>query len=363
MRKWYLASAFFLKTYMTKKIIIPVLLIVLFILIIVFTMIRKNKVTDLESAYLISPTAQEIKKRIWKDIKFNKVGESDEFITSLHMLFGGNKNIYVADNNHKIIRIFNLKAIMIGSIGEGEGRGPKEFSIIIDVLADQMDRIWIMDGQNNRATIYDTKKNEISNIIDFPFVFSKVIPIDDSKYWVQKRFNNQIEKYSISGQHIGNLKPIVDDPALWSFVLENYSVQAPDGSIIQAQYHTNMFIKYSAEGELIYFRKPIHFLGLPSIDPYYANEVGNMNTVDFSSWKQITKSPQVVDTTIQLFIHQKIDENDNWKQGFIDVYNLSNGKYLYSYELPERLESIAVSEGFLAGISEELGKLIVWSLK
>jgi hypothetical protein len=347
---------------MKNKILLSIAFIILFISIIIFISSRKSKVTDLDAAFIEQPTPQKIEKRIWRSINFEEIGKSDEFISSLHMHFGYDNKIYVADNNVKALKKFDLNGILIKSIGKNEGRGPEEFSIIVDILNDRLGRIWIMDDQNNRATIYNSKNDTISKIIDFPFVFNRIVPIDDSEYWVQKRFDNQLQKYSLSGQHIEDLHPIVDDPELWSFVLESYSALASDGSVIQSQYHTNMFLRYSKEGKIIYYREPIIFLGLPNIDPYYANEVGIMNTVDFSSWKQITRNPQVVDTSIHLFVHQKMAETDKWKQGFIDVYNLNNGDYLYSYELPESLESIAVSKNHIAGISEKQGKLIVWRL-
>ncbi|MEX0610271.1 MAG: 6-bladed beta-propeller [Balneolaceae bacterium] len=345
-RSWFITSVF----------------IALFFLILTFILTRSKRATDLEKAFLQQPVPQSVEDRIWKEMEFEKIGISTEFISSLHMRFGQGRHIYVADNNEKVVKQFDLKGELIHSFGKGEGKGPGEFLVIIDIMIDQAGNLWALDGRNNRVTIFNTEKEEDWKILNFPEVFIRVIPVGSEGYWLERRFDNQMKKHMLSGEYVNDAEAIVDAPSLWSFVLESYSALAPDGSVVQSQFHTNMFLKFSQKGKLLYFRKPIDHKGLPDIEPYYANEVGHMNTVNFSSWEQTTQNPQVVNNTIQLFVHQKIKNSDEWHAGFIDVYNLEDGNYLYSYELPERLEAVTRSGNHLAGISEELGKIMIWKL-
>tara|TARA_R110000868_G_scaffold238206_1_gene492712 strand:+ start:364 stop:1410 length:1047 start_codon:yes stop_codon:yes gene_type:complete len=345
---------------MSKRFYVLLFLGVLFGLILGFILIRSNKTTDLNKEFVQLPVPQDFNSRTWKDIRFKKNGISEGFISSLHMRISQNNYVFVADNNEKVINQFNLDGKLKQSFGKGEGRGPGEFLGIIDIMIDQSGNIWGLDDRNNTVTVFDVNDSENFEVLNFPEVFNRVIPAGNNSYWLERKFDNQMKKYSLSGEYLGDAEAIVETPTLWSFVLESYAALTLDGSVIQSQYHTNLFLKYSKEGKILFFREPIEFLGYPKIDPYYANEVGKMNTVDFTSWKQITRNPQVVNNTIQLFVHQKVGNRDNWRKGFMDVYSLENGDYLYSYELPERLESVAISSDYLAGISEELGKVVVW---
>lgn len=346
---------------MSKSIKILFLFIVFFICVLLFFTFRSNKVTDLDSAFISPPVSQELTKRNWKDLVFKEVGNSEDFIYSHHMRFDNKDQIYIADNDLKLIKKFDIEGNLIDVLGKGEGRGPEEFLIIVDLFVDNQNNIWALDDRNNRATIFREDSLKV-DILDFSKVFNRVIPINRNEYWFQERFNNLIKIYNSNDQQIGQTEKIVSDPELWSFVLESFAALAPNNDVILSQYHTNLFIKYSKNGDVVYFRKPIEFSGFPKIDPYYANEVGTINTVDFSSWKQITKNPQIVGNTIQFHINKKEIGSEDWDKFFVDVYDLKNGNYLYSYDLPERLQSLAISTGHLAGISEEQGNLKVWKI-
>lgn len=341
---------------------IKISFILFFICAISFFTLRSNKVTDLNSAFISPPLSQELTQRNWKNLELEEVGNSEDFIYSHHMRFDKKNQIYIADNDLKIIKIFDLKGNLLDTLGKGEGRGPEEFLIIVDLFVDNQNNIWAMDDRNNRATIFREDSIEATTL-DFSKVFNRIIPLNINEYWFQERFNNLIKIYNSDNLQIGQTEEIVNDPELWSFVLESFAALAPNNDVILSQYHTNLFIRYSKNGDVVYFRKPIEFLGFPKIDPYYANEVGTMNTVDFSSWEQITKNPQVVENTIQFYINQKIIGEEDWNKFFVDVYDFENGNYLYSYELPERLQSLAISSTHLAGITEKEGKLKIWKVK
>lgn len=338
------------------------LVVSLFCIVFIFISTRSKNVTDLDNAFLQKPVPQKIQNRIWKEMKFNKIGISEEFISSLHMRIDQNNFIYIADNNSKVIKQYNTNGKLVNVFGNGEGKGPGEFLIIFDILIDRSGRLWALDDRNNRVIIFNTENEEDWEILNFAEAFNRITPVNNDTYWLENKYNNQMKEYLFADKFVKDIETTTENPELWSYVLESYSALIPDGGILQSQYHTNMFLKYSEEGKIIYFREPIEFQGLPKINPYYANEVGRMNTVDFSTWQQITRNPQIVDNTIQLFVHKKINNSDEWYPGFIDVYDIENGNYLYSYKLPDDLESLAISENYIAGISTDLGKLIIWKL-
>jgi len=348
---------------MKRKVYIGLIFLGLFTLILFFTLTRSVSVTDLHSAYLYDPIPQDRSERIWRDIQFEKFRVSDDFISSSHMRYGQDGFIYVADNNERVVKQFDSDGNQRAVFGKGEGRGPGEFLIIIDILLDLSGNLWVLDGRNARITIFNTKDQEDWKVMGFSELFEKVIPVGNDEYWFEPRFGMQMRKYTLSDEYIGMVQALVDDPPLWSIVLAGFYAVSPNNDVIQSQYFTNQIIKYSPDGELLFARKAIEDPELPKIDPYYANDVARINTVDITTRQQISINPQVVSNTIQIYVLQRDEKNRTWHQGFMDVYDLENGDYLYSYELPERFESVAVSEQYFAGVSEELGRLVVWEMK
>lgn len=326
-------------------------------------MIREKSVTNLESAYILNPIPQVDKERVWLDMDFLEVGISNEFISSSHMRFDDNGNVYIADNNDKTVKRFDLNANLNKTYGKGEGRGPGEFLIIIDLQLSEDNKLWIVDDRNNRVTIFDIENDQSWDILNLDYTFNKILPIGIDHYWFERKFNNQMEIYNLFGDFLGRVEPIVNDTQLWAYVLEGFYTLIPGGGVVQSQYHTNKIVKYSRNGEVIFFREPIEYSGLPKINPHYANDVARINTVDFTSWLQVTSDPQVADNYLHVFVKQKDIHSNEWRDGFIDIYDLSSGDYHFSYHLPVRVETLAISNTHIAGISEELGRLLIWEVQ
>lgn len=348
---------------MRQILYIALIVVFLFLSILSFVIFREKSVTDLETAYISNPIPQVDKKRVWIGMDFREVGISNEFISSSHMRFDENDYIYIADNNDQTVKRFDLNAEINKTYGKGEGRGPGEFLTIIDLLIGEDKKLWVVDDRNNRVTIFDTENDQSWNILNLEYAFNKILPLGSENYWFERKFNNQMEIYHISGEFLGRVEPIVNDPQLWAYVLEGFYALISGGGVVQSQYHTNKIVKYSRNGEILFFREPIEFLGLPKINPHYANDVARINTVDFSSWLQVTSDPQVAGSFLHVFVKQKDFQSNEWEDGFIDVYNLTSGDYQFSYHLPERVETLAISSTHIAGISEELGRLLIWEVK
>ena len=337
-------------------------LVILFILFLA----RTKTVIDLESAWIMEPVKQKETKRIWKKIEFKETGTSEELIDSDKMIFGPDNNIYVADLSLFVIKKYDITSKFIISLGKGEGRGPGEFLDISNIRTDTFGNVWALDPFNSRVTIlYPSKPNEWK-IIEIPFIPLNIIPLHNDKYLLEERFDGHLRRYTISGKVESEFDRIVDDQSLWSAVLYSRYTVGTDQSIIAVQHDLNNLIRYSGDGKIQYFRKPIDPPDYPKIDPYYANEVGKVNSVDYRTWKQVSRDVFTVGSSIHVFIIDQFVWHENSvksRKKIMDVYDIDTGDYLYSYNLPEQLQTVAVSETHLAGISEELGKLVIWEVE
>ncbi|MGF1669782.1 MAG: 6-bladed beta-propeller [Balneolaceae bacterium] len=316
----------------------------------------------------MQPVEQTLKERQWRDFEFRESGVSAEFLESNNMVFKSDSILYAEDLNNLVVNIYDTKARLINSLGAGNGRGPGEFLHISDLRIDESGNVWALDPMNNRATILNPKNKDNFQIIEFPVVPLRVLPVGTTEYLLEKRFDNYIKRYTLSGDFIDQMEVLVDDPPLWSGVLVSNFTMAPDKSIISALIHINYLVKYSVTGTIEYFRKPISSPDFPKIEPYYANDVGRVNSVDYTSWEQTTSGVHIVGDEIHVLIRNNFvwfphEQRVESRRETVDVYNLENGDYQYSYKLPKQLQSMAVSNTHLAGIPENLGKLVIWEVK
>lgn len=353
---------------MKTKVWISVIFISLCLMLFYFFKQKNKSITDLEGAWIVQPVEQTLKERQWRDFEFIESGVTTEFLESSNMIFESDSILYAEDLNNFVVKIYDTEARLINSLGAGNGRGPGEFLHISDLRIDESGNVWALDPMNNRATILNSKNKDDFQIIEFPVVPLRVIPVGTKEYLLEKRFDNYIKRYTLSGDFIDQLDVLVDDPPLWSGVLVSNFAIAPDKSLISALIHINYLVKYSASGDIEYFRKPISPPDIPKILPYFANDAGRVNSVDYTSWEQTTSSVHIVGVEIHVLIRDNFvwfphEQRVESRRKTVDVYNLENGDYKYSYKLPCQLQSMTVSKTYLAGIPENLGKLVIWKVK
>jgi len=347
--------------------VVSSILSVFLILLLIFLQ-RTKSITDLHNSWIIQPEDQIIEKRSWRNVKFIEAGISDDFITSDNLIFGPDGYLYAEDLDRLIVNKYDMDGSVIQQVGKGEGEGPGEFRSITDIEIDSDGNIWALDPLLTRATVFKPGYKDLWMILEFPAIPHKVIPLNSDEYLKEERFGGYIERYTYSGELTGKLPVLVDDPPLWSNVLTSIYSKSIDGSIVAVQIFTNYLVRYSKEGKIKYYRKSVSSPDIPKIDPYYANDAGRVNSVDYRSWKQTSRDVHIVDNAIHVFIikdYKWIPEENRFEseRESVDVYDLETGNYLYSYKIPLELQTMAVSETHLAGIPEELGKLVIWEVQ
>lgn len=340
-----------------------------FLLVFLFFFNKKESVTDLDAAYLEQPIEQTMSEREWREPGFEKTSTETNFIPDSPLQFSSNGFLYVVDREEVKVNKITPQAQLMSQFGAGEGRGPGEFTAMTDLFFDpETEFLWLRDPANNRITIFNPNDSDDWTILELPEMASRVIPVGDDEYWLASFTSDvQFTRYSISGDIEGRTDNLVNDPSLWSVVLQNVVDISATGEIVQVHHHTNTLAGYSREGVLQFFRKPIAPTSLPTIIPYYANNDANrVNSVDPLTSVQVSRVVQIVGNTFHVYANQRDEQQDvfppEFLPGYVDVYDLEEGDYLYSYRLPETFTNFgfAVSETHIAGINSETGELEIW---
>lgn len=339
-----------------------ILFFAFFLSVFLFTINRNRNLTDLEKNLIIQPVEQSQKERIWKDMQFNYIASYSNLINPTWINADRNGFIYTADfGEAKVIKI-NLNGELIEKFGRGRGNGPGEFSLMTDLKIDHLNRIWVPDPRNARVTIFS--EPDSFKIINSEYNPSKANPVDIDRYLIRDHFGGLFIKSIKNDETVINVQPVISEIRAWSYVLDNVLSQpASDGSSMATFYYTNYLLKYSKNGQIEFFRKPIEPPPLPVINPP-ASGNSSINSIPDSSILQETSSPVIQDDTFHVLVQTRKKPNDEWLPKFVDVYDFENGNYLYSYHLPDSNNTYSAftiyNEYFIALSNTDLPKIDIW---
>jgi len=347
---------------MLRYPLLILLFLAFFLSVFLFTINRNRSLTDLEKNLIVQPVEQSQKKRDWKNIKFNHVASYSNLINPTWINTDRDGFIYTADFGEARVSKINLNGELIEKFGRGRGNGPGEFNLMTDLKIDYLNRIWIPDPRNSRITIFS--EPDSFKIIDSEYNPSKANPVDINHYLIRDHFGSLIIKSLENDDKILNVQPLISETRSWSYVLDNtLSQPATDGSSIVTYYYTNYLLKYSKQGQIDFFRKPIEPPPLPVINPPTSGN-STINSIPDASILQETSSPAIQDSTFHVLVQKREKPNAEWLSKFVDVYDFENGDYLYSYHLPDSNSSYSAftiyNEYFIALNNTDLPEIDIW---
>lgn len=327
---------------------------------------NNSQLTDLQKSYIQQPAEQTVQERIWKEISFSKLSESKDYhsnITGLH--FDNEGGLFLGDRDQKVIKKFNLQSIKTSVYGEGRGSGPGEFRRFFkSIFSDRIGNIWVMDEEVSRITRIQKDTGEW-DLIPTESVARHAIPIQNGYYVLDHHALGMLAVYSNENEKVTEFDPYLDKPANWQILMQSSYAVGNDYNIIRAMYFTNDFIRYKPDGSIIYFRRPVKPLSPISVrledNPNDIRDKPEIFRIQYNTIEIRIRHDQ-----IHFLISELIDETPDGNlvrtSKFVDVYDLETGDYQYSYRLPEPLLNFAVYKKYLAGITEESGRLVIWEV-
>jgi len=242
-------------------------------------------------------------------------------------------NIYVLDMADCCVKKFNSKGIFIRKYGR-KGRGPGEFMSPFKIDITEDGKLLVLDPNLNKCELFEannTKQFKLSSMPYGVFFF-------DSQFFVTFQMidpfkSSAIYKYNItngSSEECQNLIYNNTDISLGPLPFLNGDIYRIDNDgFVYVPYFMNHFVKYSNEGEIIYARKTIENLKLPSA------KRDNPKIASFILPEEYRSSLTafVVDNKLYNVSYQAMKKKATGIDYVIDVYSLSQGKYLYSFKL------------------------------
>jgi len=301
---------------------------------------------------------------MFKEIDFELMFFIEDELYNPQTIFTSSDGDYiVVDYGDNYIKKFSSDGMYHFRYGRGTGRGPGEVVNLIDVNEDGSGRIWATDSSISRITIFE--RDGEFEFFPFKELISRAMPLGDENYFIKPRFSSTPAITFLGRDDVEPFPSLVDDPRLWSNVLGFFLAYDGHDSVVTVHLYTNDFVKYNINGSVDYFRRPIESPAYPPIIPprrYSDDQTIFFNETDLNSRSQRTMDVQILNGEIHLLIDEFDTDLNEMKRTFIDVYNLENGNYLYSYKLPAPLIDFSLQENRLAGLTQDSVGVGIWDV-
>lgn len=345
------------------------IILLLFLSVFVFSfawiLIKNSSITDLENVYIYKPEEQNKYHRKWIDFSFKtSVNDAAELLSPIRITSDNNGFFYVADMGNLTIKKLDSLGNLVQTFGKGKGRGPGEFLSIGSLQLNKKNQIWVADERNGRITIFEENGEwTIHQPKEIPY---RVISLDNEIYVFRNRFNSQLYISSLDESINKMASPLLEEEGvLWSYVLEPIIIGIDESNFLRVNMHTNDFIKYNADGEIIYFWKTINQMGLKDLKIDPPKRYSDDQDVQFNEVSRSSNTPRIVHVHVtdnRIHVLTTLFENGSETVDTVDVYKLKSGNYLHSYKLPEPVFGFAITQKYIAGITRNEQVLKIWKM-
>lgn len=245
-------------------------------------------------------------------------------------------NIYVLDMAECSIKIFNSDGAFIRKYGR-RGRGPGEFLSPFRMDVTPSGKLLVLDPNLHKCELFVNDESKQFKLSSMPIG----ICFADSTSFVTLQVTNPFDNSSLVKHNIvsgtliecDNLILNTDSLNLGPLTfLQGEILNIDKNNFIYVPFYMNHFVKYSNEGKIILVRNSIDNKKLPSIIR------DNSKLIDFRLPNEYISSLYAFIIQNELYnVSKKATKSDESNSDFIiDVYDLDNIEYLYSFILPNK---------------------------
>ncbi|MEM1181498.1 MAG: hypothetical protein AAGM22_24355 [Acidobacteriota bacterium] len=236
----------------------------------------------------------------------------------------------VIDFGDSTIKLLGDQGELLTALGKGKGQGPGEFQAITDVAAFDHE-IWVTDAGNSRLASFD-RLGKIQETIKLETRPYRLATMEEERF-LMMHTPSQLETfgvYSRDGKLNKAFGKFIDKP--WDGqALDGMLSRAPTGEFFYIGKYLGFFSLYDQQGVLRYSRETLSPTPLPEL----TKKGGVVRVARRSAVNALSASV----SGDQLFLLRGTVIG-NWLSDEIEVYDLSSGDYVHSFQLPEPAERV-----------------------
>jgi len=316
---------------------------------------------DIKSQYAVTPIAQQQEERVWVNYKYQDAIEVDEVYTPVNLI-SRDEYFYVGDWSDNKVKKIDAEGNIVEVFGNGKGEGPGEFLRINSIDMDNSGRLWIADELTGRITIFD--EIEDFKVINLKLMPNKLSVLDDNSYVISNRFDTRLTISSLNSSNILFSEAILSqERELWSRVFTSTFMKADSNSFVRILYYTTDIVKFNAQGEILFVRRPIEAFDIEDLKIIPPRQYEENQQQFFYEISPNSKLPQMHGLHIDeryIYILTSEVQGELFIRDIIDVYDLQTGDYLHSFRTPEPIYYFSLMGNTMMGIRQETGQLAIW---
>ena len=271
------------------------------------------------------------KERVWVKVYTKNLLNLTSFLFQpMKIIVDKKGNIYVLDYGDMKIKKFSDDGRFIRSIGKGRGKGPGEFVNPTDFLVDDEYKVWVCDAVNDIITVFDSIGNVVKTFrpkgTPFRLAFGNREIVIQVSYGAEHLF----EVYDEAGNFKFSFgEGIIPEQSKFPLLMEG-EIDVSEGFLYCGfSYIGYIYCFDLRDRKLKFMIKNIDNLPIPPIEVLKIGEV-QIRGIKPGSPIQV-KSINVERGNIFIESGTLADETT-----IIDVYSSFDGRYLYSFKIPEK---------------------------
>ncbi len=264
---------------------------------------------------------------------------------------------YVLDYSpySRVLKLNKITGEIITVYGKQWGRGPGDTENLTDFAVSKNGNVWAADPSNARLTIFNQDGDPKTIILhkDLPYKLSGDLYVN----YVALSNLGSTKTFLIDEDEniLWESDELTENPLIWNNIVSGFLLLLDNHEVIKIGNYAGYIIRYNEKGSAVYNRRTIAHKHDPIGDPVRgADEL--IYNVDRRKMDHAVANGYIFDDKLVLFVQHMGD--DRFQS--LDVYDLIEGTYLYSYRLPESFRDLDITqEGRIVGIKPE-GKILVW---
>ena len=320
---------------------------------------RSPKMAEVPTAFLSgerAPKPQPNTVRVWTKPTFEKTAvlNSTSLKAPEKMQADNNGNIFVIDWSDLRVKEFSPEGKLLKTFGEETG-SPDAFVNPTGFSVDSGGNLWVCDLKQQRIGVLN--KDGSKRTIKPQNTIYRIAAIGDRMITMVAPGDSRLfETYDLSGQQLKSFGELLEDQSHKGIILDGDIVaDAANNGIIYGARYVGIIGAYDAEGKQRFLVQTIDNVPPP---PVLATEV--RQKVKPNTTRPIL-SLSVLDNELYVLSGVHPDGSAGSGGKVMDVYNEQDGRYLYSWELPEvATEAIVVSNYIYIRSNKEV---TVWRFK
>ena len=317
------------------------------LMIIMFFLIRSNDSNHISNKENSSDIEREMKSVTFREIYFDENSKVNDLYRPV-ILQSDESSFYAIDFSDMVIYRFDFEGELINTIGNGKGRGPGEILLAPDFFVDDND-IWVVDS--NQLLVQRFKKNgefiDSRNIKGHPL---RIIAQDNKLsllvFGGREGLFRSIPK-DLDSESISKFGVVIEDQAKNIMSLGGTLQSREDkGFIYVPSYASSIYFYDNLDSLSFIANAPDNQSFIPSEDKSTSERMMIMAPdPDIQRKRSLVSGGMLYVYVTHRISEGSANNEEETKELFLDVFDLENGEYHYSFTPPELLTDFTIVGG------------------